>query len=101
MHGYDDRYAITDAAVGELCTGRWGTQQRAHVDALLAAVGLDALPPALVGQRSVALILASGLTSLADWFASDRVSVQAGLALHASGVNPVADPGSWLAQRTT
>jgi len=101
MHAYDDSQSIIDDAVGGLCTGRWGTQQRAHVDALLAAVGLDALPPALVGQRSVAVILASGLTSLADWFASDRVSVQAGLALQVSGVSPVADPGSWLAQRTT
>jgi len=101
VHNYDDRQAIIDDTVGRLCAGRWGIQQGAHIDAMLSAVGLNALPPALVGERPVALILASGLTSLSDWFASDIVSVRAGLALQASGLNPATDPTRWLAQRTT
>ena len=100
MHVYDDRAWIIDDTVSRLCLGLWGAQQGAHVDALLSAVGLDALPPALVGERSVALILASGLTSLSDWFASDKTSVDAGLVLQSSGLDPVAHPTRWLTQRT-
>ena len=101
MHSYDDPQRITDETVSGLCEGSWGAQQRAHVDTLLFAVGLDALPPRLVGESAVALILASGLTSLSDWFASDIVSVRAGLALRSSGLNPATDPRGWLAERTT
>jgi len=100
MHNYDDSAWIIDDTVSGLCAGQWRTQQETHVDSLLAAVGLDALPPALVGERSVALILATGLTSLADWFASDAVSVRAGQTLRAAGLDPVADPARWLEQRT-
>jgi CRISPR-associated endonuclease/helicase Cas3 len=101
MHNYEDGPGIIDEIVSGLCVGQWETQQSAHIEALLCAVGLDALPPPLVGERSVALILASGLASLSDWFASDIVSVRAGLALRASGLNPAIDPAHWLAQRTT
>jgi CRISPR-associated endonuclease/helicase Cas3 len=101
MHNYDDSACIIDETVSELCAGQWGIQQVTHIQTMLTAVALDVLPPALVGERSVALILATGLTSLADWFASDVVSVRAGQTLRASGLDPVAEPARWLEQRTT
>ncbi len=67
----------------------------------MTAVGLDALPPALVGDVAVARVLATGLTSLADWFASDFASVRAGQgALEVSGLDPATPARTrWLAER--
>jgi CRISPR-associated endonuclease/helicase Cas3 len=99
MHNYDDDEAIIDDTISGLCEGLWGVQQEAHIDALLTAVGLDGLPPALVGESAAALILATGLTSLSDWFASDLASVLAGQRLQESGLDPTIDSTGWVAER--
>jgi CRISPR-associated endonuclease/helicase Cas3 len=100
MHDYDDYGQLIERTVAGLCAGRWGAQQEAHMAALSGALGLTERPPALVGQGAAAVILASGLTSLSDWFASDEVSLKAGFALLASGLDPSVDPEGWLTART-
>ena len=100
LHDYDDGSAIVDDTVSGLCEGRWGSQQEAHLSTVLAALGLTERPLALVGDGGAALILATGLVSLADWFASDVASVRAGQVLQESGGDPAHDPTGWLVQRT-
>lgn len=99
-HMYDDRAQLIDETVTALCGGQWGTQQHAHLRAVLDATGLDDLPPALVGARATALVLLTGLTSLADWFASYDASVAGGHALLLTTTDPTTDPGAWVKART-
>jgi CRISPR-associated endonuclease/helicase Cas3 len=79
--------------------GKWGAQQRAHHDAVLAGNGVtkEQLDRVLSAESSGAVvILLTGLVMLSDWLASDLESVNAGVECR---VDPTLDPMAWVQQR--
>lgn len=82
-----------------LCSGPWGDQQEAHIEAVLAAAGITRAqmnePP--TSAPGVAVILLTGLVTLADWLASEDTAVSAGRQLNPKTI--LDDPGDWVARR--
>jgi CRISPR-associated endonuclease/helicase Cas3 len=87
-HPHDDALAQTLSAehrsteriLRQFMDGRWGEQQRAHLDAVLEATGTTAaqLQHRLAAHHSVAVILLSGIVTLADWLASTSKAIATG-----------------------
>ncbi|MFE6966735.1 CRISPR-associated helicase Cas3' [Agromyces sp. NPDC057679] len=87
-----------DRILGQLTVGKWGEQQQAHLHAVTAAAGVTVaeLRTPLHAHRTEAVILLSGLVSIADWIASTTASIAAGRQLR---VNAAEHPERWLASR--
>lgn len=78
---------------------KWGDQQRAHFDAVLAACGVSheqILRPLANAQSSTVTILLTGLVMLADWLSSGDDSVADGRAV---AIDQGADPSGWVKER--
>ncbi|TFC98527.1 CRISPR-associated helicase Cas3' [Cryobacterium sinapicolor] len=84
-----------------LTEAAWGTQQQAHETAVLAACGVTRvqLETPLYGEKTTtAILLLTGMVTLADWLASSTESVAHG---HSLTIDPAADPAAWTNARRT
>lgn len=93
------RRGSAEGFLEQLAEGRWGIQQNACVEAVLAANGTTreqmALP--LTGEKSTtAILLLTGLVMLADWLSSGSPSVTHGRSVT---VDPTVDPAGWVEER--
>ncbi|KQO98759.1 CRISPR-associated helicase/endonuclease Cas3 [Leifsonia sp. Leaf264] len=88
-----------DKKLAQFTAGRWGEQQQAHIHAVCDAAGVapaDLRTP-LHAHGSTAVILLSGLVSLADWVASTGRTISGG---RNAAADPVVDPSGYLQERT-
>lgn len=87
-----------DKVLALFTTGKWGEQQTAHMNAVLQATGvtLSDLRAPLHKHQSAAVILLSGLVTVADWLASTGKTLAVGNALT---IDAAVDPGAWLTTR--
>ncbi len=93
------RPVLAEGYLRQLMEGKWGIQQDAHVEAVLSANGttLQQIAVPLTGEKSTtAILLMTGLVMLADWLASDVVSVVHGQSL---SIDPATEPSEWLEER--
>lgn len=93
------RRAPAEAYLKQLGTGQWGVQQDAHLDAVLAANGTtrQQIERPLTEQKSTtAVLLVTGLVMLADWLASDVLSLTHGQSL---SIDVAVDPVGWVEER--
>ena len=91
---------LTPRELRSVCTGVWADQQHAHVQAVLDAAGLDAIPdePLAGPHPAAALILISGLLILADWTASEEPCVEDGFKVRVE-TDPAQDPAVWVVRK--
>jgi CRISPR-associated endonuclease/helicase Cas3 len=87
-----------DKVLRQFTAGKWGEQQAAHMNAVLEATGvtLAELRSPLARHQSAAVILLSGLVTLADWLASTGQALSLGTKLR---INAAIDPRAWLDHR--
>ncbi|WP_159599773.1 CRISPR-associated helicase Cas3' [Agromyces humi] len=87
-----------DRILGQLTGGRWGEQQQAHIGAVLEATGVTIadLRSPLNAHHTEAVILLSGLVSIADWIASTSSTLAAG---RRHRIDAASDPVGWFNAR--
>ena len=100
---FDQSFAIPNRGIDKILrqftAGKWGEQQQAHFGAVLEANGstVDDLRARMHKNASEAVILLSGLVTLADWLASATKSIALG---HRLDIDPVVDPAGWVDARS-
>ncbi len=89
--------ASTVSHIAALTHGKWGEQQQAHIDFILRVCGTNRLAlERPLEDASTAVVLISGLVTLADWLASSGSSVESGVT---SGFNLLREPDDWFRDR--
>jgi CRISPR-associated endonuclease/helicase Cas3 len=88
-----------DRILRQFTKGKWGEQQTAHMNAVLSATGATHadLRSELASHESAAVILLSGLVTLADWLASAGKSLAVGARMD---IDAAVEPTAWLEART-
>ncbi|MCL2453843.1 MAG: CRISPR-associated helicase Cas3' [Micrococcales bacterium] len=86
--------------VAKMCAGPWADQQGIHAEAVLEALGLDAVPQSMTGDDApAAVIVLTGLVILADWLASHEDAVRQDISLLDTMGGTVTSTAAWVARR--
>lgn len=100
---FDQNFAMPkrgiDKILRQFVAGKWGEQQQAHLHAVLTATGIaeSDLRVPMAKHESEAVILLSGIITIADWLASTGTTLAVGQRM---GINAGTNPGDWVAART-